>query len=143
MLRRRLGLLRVAPFEAVFQKIYEASWIQLKGHSFAPPLHLPFTRGQPFKTAAPPRLINSAYMLSQVREAHKLVTGTSTCFVSVPGVSSSMEPYSFVSIETLYLSACRGQVRRGSRCISKGPHYPCTSSGGKSRRGATGEQYSI
>ncbi|CDJ56647.1 coatomer alpha subunit, putative [Eimeria maxima] len=75
MLRRRLGLLRVAPFEAVFQKIYEASWVQLKGHSFAPPLQLPLTRGQPYKTAAPPRLITSAYLLTQVREAHKLVTG--------------------------------------------------------------------
>ncbi|CDJ35265.1 coatomer alpha subunit, putative [Eimeria mitis] len=75
MLRRRLGLLRVAPFEPVFQKIYEASWVQLKGHSFAPPLQLPLIRGQPFRTAGPPRLINSAYLLTQVREAHKLVTG--------------------------------------------------------------------
>ncbi|CDI84888.1 coatomer alpha subunit, putative [Eimeria praecox] len=75
MLRRRLGLLRVAPFESVFQIIYEASWVQLKGHSFALPLQLPLTRGQPFKTAAPPRLINSAYLLTQIREAHKLVTG--------------------------------------------------------------------
>ncbi|CDJ39209.1 coatomer alpha subunit, putative [Eimeria tenella] len=75
MLRRRLGLLRVAPLEPIFQRVYESSWAQLKGHSLAPPLQLPLVGGKPYRAADPPRVVNSALLLTQVREAHKLVTG--------------------------------------------------------------------
>lgn len=81
MLRRRLGLLRVAPLEPIFQRVYEASWAQLKGHSLVPPLQLPLVGGKPYRAADPPRVVNSALLLMQVREAHKLVTGASALLI--------------------------------------------------------------
>ncbi|KAL8441569.1 hypothetical protein Emag_007062 [Eimeria magna] len=75
LLRRRLGLRRVAPLEPIFQQVYESCWVELKGHSFAPPLVLPLTGGRPYRTADAPRIVNSSFVLAQVREAHKLVTG--------------------------------------------------------------------
>ncbi|KAL8448978.1 hypothetical protein Emed_003330 [Eimeria media] len=75
LLRRRLGLRRVAPLEPIFQQVYESCWVEVKGHSFAPPLVLPLTGGRPYRTADAPRIVNSSFVLAQVREAHKLVTG--------------------------------------------------------------------
>ncbi|KAL8435288.1 hypothetical protein Efla_002543 [Eimeria flavescens] len=74
LLRRRLGLRRISPLESIFQQVYESCWLQVKGHSFAPPLLLPLTAGKPYKTADAPRIVNCSFVLAQVREAHKLVT---------------------------------------------------------------------
>ncbi|OEH76814.1 coatomer alpha [Cyclospora cayetanensis] len=82
LLRRRLGLLRVAPFEEIFQRVFEGSWMYMKGHSFTPSLALPLTTGVaagrsglPQGVLAPPRVVSCSFMVTLIREAHKLVTG--------------------------------------------------------------------